>query len=273
MPRLTNKKQYKYGLLLFVIIGIISIVSLYYINNLLLIDAIVNINGILIVIIVISLRILLLSIISFYLFYKWFKQEAQYLTDIPFLLGLFFLILTFGKTIDLFWDLTYFAFSDDTVLLLLKIRYFIIVIDVAPLIYLGFEIIFFRLEDKYTKLRDKKFMNSLRTKIIVSIVVIESTAIILSPNIGVLGIFLPIFFIPSLIGIVYIFYLAYKLNRLKMVKPKILTIGFLLCVFTSIFRPIMQITLGETATYIIVVELVDLFVFLVIFMGLYKKTK
>ncbi|MFW9998602.1 MAG: hypothetical protein ACFE9Q_01695 [Candidatus Hodarchaeota archaeon] len=67
-----------------------------------------------------------------YLFGKWFKQEAQFLSDIPFLLELFFLILMFGKALDLFHDMTYFTFSEAVVLLLLKVRFFTIIFEVTP---------------------------------------------------------------------------------------------------------------------------------------------
>jgi len=244
---------------------------LYFINYSLIAKAFAEYEGALEVVLIISFRILLLSIITFYLFNKWFKQEAQYLTDIPFLLGIFFFLLAFGKAIDIFWDLTFFTFDDPFVLLLVKIRYFIIVFEVAPLIYLGFEIIFFRLEDRFTRLKDKRYMNTLRTRLIAVIVGVESVAIIIVPNVTILGMVLPIILIPSLLGIVYIFYLAYRYNRLKMVKTKILTIGFLLYMISNILRPVMQNILGETANYIIVVELIDLCIFLVVFLGLYKK--
>ena len=272
MSTLRKKRQYKIGLLIGVVLSIISVFFLFAFNYFLLFDAFINYEGAFEILLVISIRILLLSIITIYLFTKWFKQEAQYLSDIPFLLGLFFLILIFGKVVDLFWDLTFFTFNTNLVLFIVKIRYFIIIFEVAPLIYLGFEVIFFRLEDKYTKLKDKRFMNLFRAKLIVLIVGIESTAIIFIPNMTILGMVLPIILIPSLAGIVYIFYLAYRLKRLRVIKPKILTIGFLLYMISNIFRPVMQNILGETATYIIVVEIVDVCIFVVIFLGLYKKT-
>lgn len=86
-----------------------------------------------------------------------------------------------------------------------------------------------------------------------------------------MGIILPIILIPSLLGIVYIFYMAYSLNRLTIVKPGILTISFFLYMLSNVFRPIMQNILGETASYIIVVEIVDIIIFMIIFLGLYKK--
>jgi Na+/melibiose symporter-like transporter len=142
---------------------------------------------------------------------------------------------------------------------------------VAPLIYLGMEVIFFRLEDRFNKLKDKSFMNKLRNILISVIILTESIAIIMGPNFTMMGIILPIILIPSLLGIVYIFYMAYSLNRLTLVKPGILTISFFLYMLSNIFRPVMQNILGETASYIIVVEIVDIIIFMIIFLGLYKK--
>ncbi len=269
---LSKKGRYKLILLICFILAIIGVAVLYCINWALILQAFQTYEGAFEVLLVISIRILILSITVFYLFHKWFKQEAQYLSDIPFLLGLFFLLLIFGKAIDLLWDLTFFTFNDDIVLIFLKFRFFIIIFEVAPLIYLGMEIIFFRLEDRFNKLKDKNYMNRLRTRLIVVIIISESIAIIAGPNLTIMGLVLPIILIPSLLGIVYIFYIAYSLNRLKIVKPGILTIGFFLYMLSNIFRPLMQNILGETATYVIVVELVDIIIFLIIFLGLYKKS-
>jgi hypothetical protein len=270
---ISKKSKYKISIFTCISLGIIGVILLYWLNFSLIIKAFSEYEGAFQVVLIILIRIAVLSITTTYLLNKWFKQEAQYLSDIPFLLSLFFLILIFGKTVDLFWDLTYFTFNDTIVLLLLKARYFIIICEVAPLVYLGFEIIFFRLEDKFIKLRNKKFMNKLRARLIILIFSVETIVVFAIPNVTVLARALPIILIPSLIGIVYIFYLAYKLNRLTVVKPKFLTIGFLLYMISNIFRPLMQSILGGTHIYIIVVESVDLLIFLVIFFGLYKKKK
>ncbi|KKL68934.1 hypothetical protein LCGC14_2120040 [marine sediment metagenome] len=115
-------------------------------------------------------------------------------------------------------------------------------------------------------------LNLFRARLILLIVGIESAAIIFIPDITILGMVLLIILIPSLAGIVYIFYLAYRLKRLRVIKPKILTIGFLLYMISNIFRPVMQNILGETANYLIVVVFLDVCIFVVIFLGLYKKT-
>jgi hypothetical protein len=268
----SNKmKKYKYSIILCIFFAGMGIFFLYFVNFPLIVKAFAEYEGALEVVITISLRILLLSIISLYLFNKWFNQEAQYLSDIPFLLSMFFLILLFGKAVDLFWDLTFFTFNEGLVLLFLKFRFFIIIFEVAPLIYLGFEIIFFRLEDRFSKLKDQRYMNKLRITLIAIIIGIESCAVIIAPNNTTMGMLLPYIVIPSLLGIVYIFFLAYRLNRLNVVKPGILTIGFFLYLISNIFRPVMQNILGEAASYIIIAEIVDIFVFLVIFIGLYKN--
>ena len=114
-------------------------------------------------------------------------------------------------------------------------------------------------------------MNKMRVIIILIIVCVESFIVIIAPNTTILGRILPAIVIPSLIGIVYIFFLAYRLKRLKVVKPGILTIGFFLYLLSNILRPILQLILGEVAMYIILAELVDIFVFLIIFLGLYKR--
>lgn len=268
---LSKKGRYKLTLLFCIILAIIGIGVLYFVNWSLIIQAFQIYEGAFEVLLVISVRIIILIITTVYLFNKWFKQEAQYLSDIPFLLGLFFLILIFGKVIDLLWDLTFFTFSDDIVLLFLKFRFFTIIFEVAPLIYLGFEIIFFRLEDRYQKLKNKEYMNKLRVTLILIIICIESVAIIIAPNNTIMGMILPAIVIPSLIGIVYIFFLAYRLKRLTIVKPGVLTLGFFLYLISNILRPIIQNILGEVAMYIIIVELVDIFVFIIIFFGLFKK--
>jgi hypothetical protein len=268
---ISKKSKYKISILTCISLEIIGVILLYWLNSSLIIKAFSDYEGAFEVVLIISIRIVVLSITTIYLLNKWFKQEAQYLSDIPFLLSIFFLILIFGKTIDLFWDLTFFTFNDFTVLFFLKIRFIIIVLEVAPLIYLGLEIIFFRLEEKFQKLKNKNLMNKLRFRIIMLIISIELITIIMALNYNLLAVLLPIIVIPSLLGIVYIFYLAYRLNRLSVVKPKILTIGFFLYLISNILRPVFQRILGENANYIILAELVDIFVFLVIFLGLYRK--
>ncbi|MBY8985233.1 MAG: hypothetical protein KGD65_09210 [Candidatus Lokiarchaeota archaeon] len=266
----TSKNIYKLIISLSIFVGIICILCLYLFTLQIILDNIIE--GTLQIVLIISTRIVILSITTYYLFHKWFHQEAQYLSDIPFLLGLFFLILIFGKFVDLHWDLTFLVYDEATVLSYLKFRFILIIIEVAPLLFLGLEIIFFRIEDKFPRLKDKRYMNKLRAKIMALITGIELVVVFIIPNFTIMGMFLPVILIPSLIGIVYIFFLAYRLNRLTVVKPNILTIAFFLYLLSNVFRPLMQNILGDNPSYIIIVEWVDLIIFIVIFLGLYKKS-
>ncbi|MFW9998601.1 MAG: hypothetical protein ACFE9Q_01690 [Candidatus Hodarchaeota archaeon] len=114
-------------------------------------------------------------------------------------------------------------------------------------------------------------MNRLRTILIAVIVIIESIIVLIGPSVTIVTMILPFILIPSLIGIVYIFYMAYRFNRLTVVKPGILTIGFFLYMLSSIFRPLLLNIIGEEAIYLVIVETVDIIIFLIIFFGLYKK--
>ncbi len=268
---ISKKTSYKIVILTSVCLGFIGVLLLFLLNSSLVVNALLNVEGMAQATLIILVRIIILSITTYYLLKKWFKQEAQYFSDIPFLLSLFFLILTFGKAIDIYWDMTFNILSESIVLLMLKIRYITIVLEVAPLIYLGLEILFFRLEDRYQKLKDKTYTDKLRIRLISLMVIIELIVIVMTPGYNTLALLLPVIVIPSLLGIVYIFFLAYRLNRLSIVKPKILTVGFFLYLISNILRPVMQKILGDNASYISVVELIDVFVFVVIFFGLYKK--
>lgn len=266
-----SKKFYKRILLLSVSIGLFLVFLLYFLTFNQLVTAFLNYEGGLQIIIVISCRIILASVTAYYLLHKWFKQEAQYLSDIPFLLSLFFLLLIFGKLLDFHSYFLYYLIEDLAFLIYTKIRYYLIIVEFAPILYLGFEIIFFRLEDKFQRLRNKEYMNQLRLKLIILIIIIEIGAVSISPTVLILTMLLPTFLIPSFMGIVYIFILAFRYNRLSVVKPKILTIGFSLLLGSSIVRMLLFLLLGENAGWVIFVEVIDLSIYIIVFFGLYKK--
>jgi len=215
----------------------------------------------------------LLSGMAFYMFNRWFKQEKQYISDIPHLFGLFLLILTFGKVLDLFWDLTYFRFNEEFVLFLLRVRYFIIILTFIPLMYLSILMILYSmsLREHFKRLNNDNYRDKIAILILLIIVSIEMIAVIIAPDVFILGRILPFILIPSLVVITYIFFFAYKHQRLSQVHSLILAIGFLLYMISSIFRPVAQAIIGESAYYIILVEIVDLIVFIIIFFGLYLK--
>ena len=85
MVIISIKSKYKISLLICISLGIIGIILLYWLNFSLIIQAFSDYEGAFEVVLVILIRIVILSITTSYLLSKWFKQEAQYLSDIPFL--------------------------------------------------------------------------------------------------------------------------------------------------------------------------------------------
>ena len=223
---------------LLAVLGTIMITILYAINMSAIYDGYTQTEGIFEVVILILIRIFLLAGMTWVMFRKWYKQEDHYFADLPFLFGLFFFFLIFGKFLDLLFDLTFFTLEKDMVLFLLKIRFFVVILTLFPMIYLSIGMFLYNLslKEKHEKLRVEKHRDKVRIRIIILIVLIEMIAITMAPNTTIIGILLPIFVIPSLIIIVWLFQFAYRNKRLSQVNPLILTIGFGLYLVSQLTR-------------------------------------
>lgn len=270
-----RKNLYLFVLLLGIVLGVLSIVFLYAQNWKIIIESFKTHEGSFGVVFIISSRMLILSGMAFYTFIKWFKQEEHYFSDLPFLFGLFFLLLVFGKALDLFNDFIYFQLEESIVLVLLKVRFFILILDLLPMIYLSSEMILFSfsLRPRFKKLTNEKMRNEVSLRIILLVLIFETVAGIIAPNPRVLSIFYPIVGIPSLITIVWLFYFARKNTRLSQVDTLMLTLSFMVYLISQISRPLAQYIIGESAIFIIIAETVDLIIFIFIFLGFYKEAK
>lgn len=270
--KMLKKQLYKCLIIAIIITGVISILTLFVIYTSEINQSLNNVEGAWIVLFIILFRIAILSGMTFYVFQKWFKQEAQYLSDLPSLFGFFFLFLIFGKFLDLLFDLTYFTLEDDGVLFILKIRFFIAVLTLFPMIFLslGMLLYYLSLKNKYKKLNNEKYRNKVRSIIIVIITLIEIIAIILAPNTVIVGILLPCFVLPSLLTITWLFAFAHKNKALPQVNPLVLTLTFIAYLISQILRPLFQ-NIFDPALYIIISEIIDLVIFAFIFLGFYLK--
>ena len=270
-----NKGIYLFLLLLGVILGIAAIFLLYYFNWSTVITSYQAHEGAFEVVIITGVRILIVLLMAFYTFYKWFQQEQQYFSDLPFLFGIFFLFLVFGKALDLFADFIFFQLDETLVLNVLKTRYFIMIFDFLPMIYLSMEMILFSfsLRPKFNRLTNEEMRNKINYRLIFSILLIEFIAGILAPSVRSLTIYYPIIIIPSLITIFWLFRFAYKNKRLSQVNTLILTIGFGAYLISQIVRPLTQFIIGESDIFVILAESIDLVIFLVIFLGFYQESK
>ncbi len=242
---------------------------------------IVNEEGSFIIFLIVIFRIIILFSMAGILFKKWFNQEVQYISDIPFLFALFFLILAFGKFIDLFYNLMYFHFHDILFVLILKIRFMLIWLNIISLFLMTFEIWLFSLslkdkkiiiwKIKTTKLQEKAYLTTTKHRIIGIIFTIETFLTIIMVSIETISILI-VLAIPSMLFVSWLFYKAFKFERLTKVNTRLISIGFLLYSISTIARVIWQFIFGKTVLYIFSSEIVDVGIFLLIFYGLlYKK--
>ena len=270
-----RKDQYKLILFSSILIGFLIVYLIYHLNLSVIRESYNEIHGMDLVVIIMLIRITILFGNAMYMLYKWFKQEEQYLSDIPFLFALFFILLTIGKAFDLFFNFTYRYFSESLNLVVIKLRFFIIIFTVLPLIYLSITMILYylSLRAKFQKLGDEKFKNKVSLILVLIILMVESIAVIIVPNTSSISILLPAVVIPSLLVIIWLFAFSYKNKRLSQVNSFILMIGFGLYLISQIIRPIIQNIVGENTFYINIVEIIDLIIFIVIFIGFYLEAK
>ena len=268
-----KKKAYFSIILLCIGIGILLLTILYYFSWSFVIESYIEIDGALGVVVVILSRIIIVSGMTFFIFLQWFKQEDQYFSDLPFLFGLFFLLLVFGKAFDLLIDFIFYQVDEIVVMLLTKIRFIIMILDFLPMIYLSIGMILFSfsLKEKFKSLSNEKYLNKVRIRVIVLIIVSEIAAIIFINNIQIISYLYPIIVIPSLITIVWLFNFAFRNKRLSNVNTSILWKTFSAYLISQIIRPLAQVLIGESPMFLIFAETLDLIIFIVIFIGFYKK--
>ena len=269
-----NKRFYNSTILLGIIVAIALIALLYFFSWSLIVESYFENEGALGVVLVILCRIGIVSGMTIYTFHQWFKQEEQYFSDIPFLFGMFFLFLIFGKSLDLFNNFIRFELDENLVLLVFKARYIISVLDLLPMIYLSMDMLLFSLslKKKFEKLTKEKYRAKIRKQILILILIVEFIAGIVAPNLTLLSILYPIIIIPSLLTIAWLFNFAWRNKRLSQVSTYILMIGFGLYLISSIIRPLIQIIVGESSLFVILAESIDLVVFAIIIIGFYKKS-
>ena len=100
-----------------------------------------EVEGSIIAVSMIVIRIVILIVMTIYLFYRWAQQEiSQYLSDTPFLMALFIFLLVFGKVFDLFYNFMYYHYDDMSFLLLLKVRFGYIIVNMIPLLLVSADI-------------------------------------------------------------------------------------------------------------------------------------
>lgn len=276
MIKFRRKQSYKVILTFLVIVISITEISMFilYIQEITL--TLILYESMFIITIFILFRIGITIGMAFIIFKQWFRQEKIYYMDILFLSGLFFLGLSFGKSLDLLYKLIYFTSNDVDKLKVLKARYLLIIFTSAPLILIGIDLILFSLKENYEKLANEKKRNIVSLVILAMIIVLQSIPVVIAQNITELQYILIILHVPSLIWIFFTFLYANKNKRFNQVKPLIIAIAFLidliLYISSIITMPLRQSAIGFSAFYMIIAESVDLIIIIIIFFGFYKAS-
>jgi len=266
-----KKRTSLYSVLIVILALIISFTTLFTFYWSVLVSTLAANESLLLGLVVIMSRILILGFMSFFLYRKWLKQEAIYTSDAYFLFGSFFGILSCGKIYDIFYNLAVIStmFDAEFLLLLLKIRFFIIVVNVMPILYIGLEVIITFFNMYKNKEMNKKQFNKLRLRIILIFTVVLVLIISLAPTTNFLSTILPFITLVIFLGIAIMFLFMYKNKRLSQANGLIIGIAFICFIASNLLRSIL---LGELY-YIVFIELIDIGVTLLIFIGFITKPK
>ena len=220
------------------------------------------------------IRIVVLGIMSLLLFNKWFKQEAIYTSDAYFLFAVFFMILTCGKILDLHYNLLLVSeLLDDTFLLVfLKIRFFLIIFNLLPVLYIGLQAIM-AIARAYIKEMSESRFNKIRSWILYIFAAVFSIIIVLATNISSLITVLPFFTILIYILLAIMFLFMYKNKHLSQANGLIIGIAFFAFIVSNIFRSIMSVYALDNPSIFFIIEGVDILVNFLMFIGFIRKPK
>ena len=267
----SKKKKFLYYIFAVIIALAIFFSVLYSLYWSTLITIIFSIEGLWIGVVAIIARVIILGIMSFVLFRKWLKQEAIYVSDAYFLFGSFFGILTWGKILDLFYNLMYISGENPEFSLLLgKIRFVVIIVNLLPVLYIGLEAILIYINMNKNQEMSKKQFNKLRLRIMLGYVLVASLVPILSPSVAFFNLAFPFVTVLIYIAIAFMFLFMYKNKRLVQANGLIIGIAFICFLVSNLIRMIL---INQNVSYGIFAELIDIAVNLLIFIGFISKPK
>jgi hypothetical protein len=268
----SKKKKFLYSSITIILVLTIIFSVLYSLYWSALITTIFSSEGLWIGVVAIIGRALVLGIMSFFLYRKWLRQEAIYISDAYFLFGSFFGILTCAKIYDLFFNLVVIsgAFSIEFSLLLAKIRFFIIIVNLFPILYIGLDAILIYINMNRNKELNNKQFNKLRLRIMFGFVLVSTLVIVLAPTINFLNLVFPFITILVYIAIAFMFLFMYKNKRLVQANGLIIGVAFICFIVSGLLRTIL---INENFSYSIFAELIDIGVNLFMFIGFISKPK
>ncbi len=222
--------------------------------------------------IAITIRVLILGFMSFFLYRKWLRQEAIYISDAYFLFATFFGIFTWAKVYDMIYNPAVISglFETEFILLLVKIRFFIIIANLMPILYIGLDAILVYVNMNLNKEMKRKQFNKLRLRIILIFVLITLSVIVIAPTLGFLNLVFPFITIAIYFCIAFMFLFMYKNKRLSQANGLIIGIAFICFIVSGLIRTIL---ISTNIYYSIIAEIIDIGVNLFMFAGFITKPK
>lgn len=250
--KLNIKDKIIFGFLLIsVIIFYLLTIIFYFIPNFSVLYDLFSIFYFIIFFTVITVVRVLLSIYgSYFLFKIWLVKDTRSYSDLPFIYGLFFFILIPGKLMDLIIMLNFrlyadFGFSYGFLLNTIKVRYFILIINVVPLFLSGLYLYLFRLNLK--KLDFKRERVSKRLTILFSLLYfpVFFSIVILLNDIYFFSYIGAIITFSSLSFVIWMFITVYKGKILPEINSLIISIGFVCYLIFNVLLPVYVNVIGQ----------------------------
>ena len=203
----SKRKKFLISILTLIISLIIIFSVIYFVYWPKLIATILSVEGLWIGVLAIIMRILILGLMTFFLYRKWLRQEAIYISDAYFLFGSFFGILTFAKIFDLFFNIVVISEPSitDFILLLTKIRFFVIIANLIPVLYIGLDAILIYINMKKNTEMNREQFNKLRLRIMFGFAIVTALVIVLAPTFEFLNLVFPFITILIYIAIAFIY--------------------------------------------------------------------
>ncbi|MBD3197305.1 MAG: hypothetical protein GF317_19780 [Candidatus Lokiarchaeota archaeon] len=204
---------------------------------------------------------------------SWLNQKHYYVSDLPFLIGLFFLIIIPSKLLDLLSTYIALQVVYEVFLAILKIRFIIAVINTLPLLFfsIGFLLYYISLTEKYGFLDDKNNRDKIQRIIVLMIIVAQLIAILFAIHHSSIITITSFLVFPSLLMITWIFVFSHKNRKYPKIDSLLVSIGFSLYLLTALFRSIAHFII-EPIFYISFSEIFESITIFIIFMGLIRKS-
>lgn len=232
-------------LLISIIIFYLILIIFFYVPNYPVISDIYSVYYMIIILTVIILIRILVSIYASYLLFKiWLYKKTRAYTDLPFTFGIFFFLFIPAKLMDLivytvYVMYEYYGFSYFLLLNIIKLRYYIMIINILPLFLSGLYLYLIRLNLKEPDFKREKF--SKRLTVLFSLFYFPTffTITFFLSDIHNFSFIGAIITLSSLSFVTWVFITVYRGKILPEINSFIISIGFICYLISNMILPLL----------------------------------